>query len=510
MQVLNKNFSLPQYWQRPIITLTSVLVLLLLSYHHTVISVTSIWWHSETYAHGILIIPFTLYMIWTRRQQLAQLQPTFSWWGLALLLPAIFVWLLGTAVDVLAIEQLALLGMIWAMILAVLGRSATKCILFPLIFLIFLVPMGEGLIPILMDFTAAFTVKALLLSGFPVYWEGMSFAIPSGSFEVAKACSGVRYLFASVALGSLFAYINFTSFKKRSLFILVSILLPIVANGLRAYGIVLIAHYSNMKYAVGFDHLIYGWLFFGLIMFLLFYFGNKWRDTEIITTSIKQNVLTNVDAVGLTKPLLMLLLAMAGPMATTWMQTGHVNTGMTVLSAPHGNNQWRQIEKQPQQTWKIDFKGVDHEVKAAYSKPPQVVRLYIGFYATESQDAELINQVNSLDDIKHWTEVQHEARIVVVNNKKIRLHGMVLRSGDQERMIWYWYDLNGFTTANFYIGKLMQSWQRLTGRDHGNAIIALLTTVLSDRKAASEQLQDFLNAMYPAIQLSLAKMRKVR
>jgi hypothetical protein len=58
-------------------------------------------------------------------------------------------------------------------------------------------------------------------------------------------------------------------------------IVPVIANGLRAYMIVMIGHLSSMQLATGVDHIIYGWLFFGLVMFLMFWIGSYWReDTE--------------------------------------------------------------------------------------------------------------------------------------------------------------------------------------------------------------------------------------
>jgi hypothetical protein len=59
---------------------------------------------------------------------------------------------------------------------------------------------------------------------------------------------------------------------------LFSIALPILANGLRAYAIVMIGHLSNMKLAVGVDHLIYGWIFFGVMLVIMFAIGILWAD----------------------------------------------------------------------------------------------------------------------------------------------------------------------------------------------------------------------------------------
>ena len=63
------------------------------------------------------------------------------------------------------------------------------------------------------------------------------------------------------------------------MFVAASILVPIVANWLRAYMIVMIGHLSNNKLAVGVDHIIYGWVFFGIVMLLLFWSDRSGRKT---------------------------------------------------------------------------------------------------------------------------------------------------------------------------------------------------------------------------------------
>ncbi len=120
--------------------------------------------------------------------------------------------------------------------------------------------------PTLIDWTADFTIAALKLTGIPVFREGAHFQIPSGRWSVVEACSGVRYLIASLMVGILYAYLTYRSMRRRLLFIGVSILVPIVANWLRAYMIVMIGHLSGNTLAVGVDHIIYGWIFFGVVM----------------------------------------------------------------------------------------------------------------------------------------------------------------------------------------------------------------------------------------------------
>ena len=153
-------------------------------------------------------------------------------------------------------------------------------VVFPLLFLFFAVPMGEDLTPPMMEFTATFTVEALKLSGIPVYRDGLWFSLPSGNWSVVEACSGVRYLIAAFTLGFVYAYITYHTLWKRVLFVILSVVVPILANGLRAYMIVMIGHLSKMEYATGVDHLIYGWIFFGVVMFVLFWIGSYWQEED--------------------------------------------------------------------------------------------------------------------------------------------------------------------------------------------------------------------------------------
>ena len=116
-----------------------------------------------------------------------------------------------------------------------LGLRWAKILAFPFAILFFAVPFGEVLVPMLMQWTADFTVVALKVSGVPVFREGQNFVIPSGSWSVVEACSGVRYFLASLFVGALYAWQMYRSPLRRALFLLASIVVPIVANWVRAY-----------------------------------------------------------------------------------------------------------------------------------------------------------------------------------------------------------------------------------------------------------------------------------
>ena len=267
-------------WRMALPLVALAIVAILAIHWSTAASIVAIWARSDTFAHGFLIVPITLYLIWQRRHVVAQIRPAADWLGFAMLAAAGMAWLVAYAGEVLVVKQLALVASLCAAVVAILGRQVALALLFPLTFLFLGVPLGEALIPPLMDWTADFTVTALQLTGIPVFREGNFFSIPSGNWSVVEGCSGLRYLIASFTVGVLFAYLSYRRWWKRLLFGLTSIVVPIIANGFRAYLIVMIAHLSDNKLAHGVDHFLYGWVFFGLVMLLVFWIGSFWRDSD--------------------------------------------------------------------------------------------------------------------------------------------------------------------------------------------------------------------------------------
>ena len=265
-------------WRHALQALALVLVVIGLMYLDTAVAMVGIWNRSETFAHAFLVPPIVLWLVWRLRHRVAELTPRPQPWMLLPMAGAAGVWLLGDMAGVNSLTQLMFTTLLVLAVPAVLGLQVAKVLAFPLGFLFFMVPIGDFLLGIMMEATADFTVAAVSLSGVPVYREGLQFVIPTGTWSVVEACSGVRYLIASFMVGTLFAYLNYTSTKRRLIFCAVSIALPVVANWLRAYMIVMLGHLSGNKLAVGVDHLIYGWVFFGVVILFMFMIGARWSE----------------------------------------------------------------------------------------------------------------------------------------------------------------------------------------------------------------------------------------
>ena len=256
----------------------AVALAILFAYRETALSMYEIWRHSDTFGHCVTVVPIVLWLVWRQRLQLATLPVRPFWPGTLMVAGAGVVWLIGSLADANVVRQFALVLMIQSAMLSVGGLAIGRALAFPLFFLFFAVPFGDAFVPKLMDWTADFTVLGLRLSGVPVYREGNSFVIPSGNWSVVEACSGIRYLIASLMAGTLYAHLMYTSKWRRAAFVAASVVVPLIANWMRAYLIVMLGHLSNNKLAAGVDHLIYGWVFFGIVLLTMFWVGARYRE----------------------------------------------------------------------------------------------------------------------------------------------------------------------------------------------------------------------------------------
>ena len=152
----------------------------------TTVQMIHVWNVNETFTHGYLIFPITFWLIWRKRQQLSQYSIEPELRPLLLLVMGLIVWFLGRTVDVQVVQQLAMIGLIPITVWLLLGRSILFVTLFPMCYLFFAVPVGQGLIPPMMDFTADFTVFLIKLSGIPIYRDGLFFTLPCGSWSVVE------------------------------------------------------------------------------------------------------------------------------------------------------------------------------------------------------------------------------------------------------------------------------------------------------------------------------------
>ncbi|WP_270938827.1 exosortase A, partial [Falsiroseomonas oryzae] len=237
-----------------------------------------IWDSSAAYNHCWLVLPIAIWLAWQRRDRLRGMQPRPAPLFALLGIPAGLAWLLAERLGIMEGRQLTALGLFYVLMLSVLGWRICLAIASPLIYLVFLVPFGAFATPALQKITAWMIDVLLDATSIPHYVDDLIIETPAGVFLVAEACAGLRFLIAALAFGALYAMVMFRSPGRRALVMVLALVVPIVANGFRAFGIVLLGHYLGSAEAAAADHIIYGWVFFSFVMLLLIVIGLPFRE----------------------------------------------------------------------------------------------------------------------------------------------------------------------------------------------------------------------------------------
>ena len=495
-----------------IAALAVALLVPILLFYGTAASMVGIWNSSETFTHGYVILPVSLWLIWRQRAWFASI-PARPWWpGLVLMAGAGAAWLAGRMGDVGVVMQYAFVAMMPLAALTLLGPRLAAKFTFPLLFLLFAVPFGEVFVGPLIQHTADFTVWAVQATGIPVLRNGTRFELPTGSWSVVEACSGIRYLISSITLGCLYAYLTYRSNLRRAVFIGMAILVPIVANWLRAYGIVMIGHTSGMELATGVDHLVYGWLFFGIIMFLMFWVGSYWREDDTSATPIASAAAPVAAGrpAGSLVPAAVAVVAMAAawPAFAAYNDRANHNPQPVDLALPALG--WPQAAAFPD--WQVDYMEPDARVLRTYRSPEgRPVRLQLLYYRNQSKQKGLISSVNRLaGEQSAFHETASRGRTEQVGDQALALREAVLHGPGGPLLVWQVLWVDGRYTASNVTGKLRQAQGKLQFRGDDGAMLAFAAPYEGgdkDADSARAALRAFLGQHFGAIDRSLAQTR---
>ncbi len=354
------------------------------------------WWDSSTYNHILLVPVIVVWLISLRWPALRRLAPQIWAPGLILVGLAIALWLLGSFGGFSLLRQAGAVAVLPASLVTMLGTRVGMGLLFPLAYMAFLVPFGDELVPTLQLVTAKLTIELVRHSGIPATIDGVFIDTPAGLFEVAEACSGVKFLIAMVALGTLVANVCFRSWRRRLAFLALCVVAPVLANGVRAWGTIFAAQYIGAERAGGVDHIIYGWFFFALVIAGVI--GLSWRffdraidDPMIDPAKISSQALPRWLAAG-HLPLGMIIL-LGGAMV--WGGKAWASAA-DALQAPLPNQillpevpGWQRVEYVPVVPWQPRAAGAEHRLLGRYADAQgNRVDVFLALYASQSEGRE--------------------------------------------------------------------------------------------------------------------------
>ncbi len=503
------------HWWMPYAVAGATAIALLLIYWPTAYSIYVIWERSGTFAHGFVVIPITLWLIWRDRETLHTIPARPLILAVAAVAAAGFAWLVAQISTVPSASQFALLFMVQLSVVAILGLPITRRLVFPLAFLFFAVPFGEFLMPWLIERTADATVALLKLSQVPVYREGDHFQIPSGSWSVVEACSGLRYLVASLMAGTLFAYLRYRSFKRRLMFVAASIAVPLVANWLRAYGIVLLGHLSNNRFGAGLDHLIYGWVFFGFVMALLFWIGSFWEEPAPAAPSgsSPNAFASKTPAAGarwiVITGLLCVLVSAVWPPLLRHLEAG-ASASSPVLRPAEAANGWSVATEQIT-NWRPSFSPAA-ELVQQFTKNGRSVGVYIVYYRNQSGSSRLVSTENTLvlSNDPNWKMVRRSDEVQTMPPTPMRVRAAWVIGQGQRLAVREWFWVDGRYTGSLPVAAALVLGAKLAGRGDDSAAVITYTPLTDGQSASDVILDSFASDMLPSLSRALETARLER
>jgi exosortase A len=477
--------------------LAALLAMLAFAYYETLQSIGAKWFTDMTYSHGGLVLPISVWLLWRCRHAVAAVPWTPSGWGVAALLAASLAWLVARAAGVLVGQQLAVVAMISAVVLAVLGPQAYRRIAFPLAFLVFAVPFGRALVPGLMQVTADITVTALNWTGVPVFRQGMMLSIPGGDFEVARACSGLNYLMTGVVLGTLFAYLTYSDWRKQITFVAATVAVLIVANGVRAYLTVAIAHWSDMRYGTGYDHIVFGRVLFLAVVLVVFWVGQRWRDSARTPAAPPDAILRRAPprrrATGIAAACILLIVGTPWYLAVAKARADAKRAPVeSSLAMPAGHGSW-QGPRDVAGSWRPPYSGALLERATTYvDASGSSVDLYVGVYELGGTgDGEMISYRNRLYPQEHRSLLAERAVSPSTGGgEPLRAREFVLPGTSGDRLIWYWFMIGEDITPSRNVAKVLEAVALISGQA-GYGRIVTLATHANDIEAARRRLASF-------------------
>ena len=228
----------------------------------------------EDMSFGWYVPLFSLYVVWTERRKIFSSLGAPSWAGLLAALPFLALGFLGVRGVQLRFEIVAFVGLLITVPWAIFGKDTAQAILFPALFLLFCIPLATFLdvVTVHLRLLASSTAFAVARGvGADIVQQGTMVGAADGSFsiDVADPCSGLRSLFALMALTAGYAYFTQPTWLRRGILFAASVPIAILGNVMRILTIVLVANFASSDFATGFYHDYSGFVVFAVAILLM-------------------------------------------------------------------------------------------------------------------------------------------------------------------------------------------------------------------------------------------------
>ena len=470
-------------------------------------------WSREEYSHGYLLPVVSAFLVWQKRNQLAQTDFSRNWYGLVVLLAGIFIFFAGSLSTLYVITQYAFLIVLAGLLLAFMGWSGFRIILAPFLVLIFMIPLPaflyNNLSSELQLISSQIGVFVIRLFGISVFLEGNVIDLGNYKLQVVEACSGLRYLFPLMSFGFICAYLFKAPFWQRAVIFLSTIPITVFMNSFRIGVIGVLVDRWGTEQAEGFLHDFEGWVIFmasTAILFLIMWIFTHFRKVK--------RPLLEVFGLDSPEPLPKGLTINSRPIPSAFLASVVITGLVAVASLGLAEREEIVPERVALQQFPTqigEWKGKEDKIEDIYLDVLKLSDYYIGNYTTGST-GDAVNFYIAYYDSQRSGESAHSPRSCIpgggwrinkltqqqleginIDGIPLKVNRLQIQRGEYKQLVYYWFQQRGRVITNEYLVKWFLFWDSLSRNRTDGALVRLTTSVaeLDDWSKGDERLTEF-------------------
>ncbi len=475
-----------------------VFVVLLALYGSTVLSFYNVFsdeGSGQSHAPLLLLVSlYLLYRTWSLSGRHITLQ--FNYPATLLLASLSLLWMVLGLVFVEAGQQAALILIAATTLIGMLGWRNGAKYLMPILLLLTVVPVWSLAIPYLQTAAAQASAAVLDLVGITSIREGYLLVIPNGTFEVADACSGLKFQIVGITLALIHSQLIKVPFRVMLIYALLASVLAFVSNTIRIVIVVMIGYRYGMDNEYVQDHNFIGWILFSIFFFLLMFWGErKLRKHEIpVRAENRESEENNGSIQRLSGVVVVILAVTIGPGLYGYFVHRASDSAGDQLSALTEIPGWR-FSASGLTDWRPVWTRGEHSVEGHFQSQGDVVDLFATEFSRQRQGHEAVNVSHRVYDIEKWSRISRSDRVVAVPGVgSVTIEETLLKSPEQrKRLVWQWYRTNDNVIASNMSAKLNNLIGVISGKPD-IAVVVISKEIIRNEARTAGVLEAFLKA----------------
>lgn len=381
-----------------------VLIAGILALFPTWVALGKLWIESADYQHGFLVAAIAIYWLVQIRGDIDAAEVAPLRLAILPLAGALLCWAIASRANSELMQQLLLPPIAVLSVMAILGWRVARVVAAPILFLYYVIPVWDHLVPLLQAMTTWTTEHLLALLGVPTVVDGNDVSIPAGRFTVADACSGKRYLIVGLTYATLLGKLQGLRGRRLIVLLLATIGAAFVINWLRVVTIIYAGHLTDMQhYLVAQEHLTFGWLVFIPLLAIITLVARRLERTG---DNAGSPVVSRPAAVHSQRVPLIAVWPLTLFIAPVVLAAGHAgaNVGQIELGhLPVLTGSW-QGPFPSNGDWQPRYEAASAQRRGAYAAADgETVEVYVNAYGRQEQGRELIFVHNTLTPSPGWT-----------------------------------------------------------------------------------------------------------